>query len=344
MKRKRELLAIVLIFVLILMTCSGCNFLSKEEEVYPSRPISVVVWSSPGGAVDNIARGILPLLQKDLGVAIPITNIKGGVGSVGAEHVKSQKPDGYTFVFGSEALSTWQTMGVCDYSYPEDFVPVMIVALLTPALIVPPDSPYATAEEFFDYALAHPGELNIALTNVGTSGHIFSTMLKKVIGFDVNIIHFGTATDCITAVMGGEVDASFETVNACVEGHNSGLLKILATATVEPVDILNGVPGLAEVIPEMADYLPWGAYFGLYASSDVPEERIKVVADALERCIELDSWKEYADNLFITTIGLTGDEAGEYIKEWTAQTCYLMYDAGAAINNPADFGIERPSD
>jgi tripartite-type tricarboxylate transporter receptor subunit TctC len=342
MKRFKIMVSVPLCVVMILtIFCVGWS--AEKKEVYPDRTISVVVWSAAGGATDNIARGLMPLVQKDLGVAVPITNITGGAGSVGAQYVMDQKPDGYTYVFGSEAVSTWQVMGMNNYSMPKDLYPVMVSSLLTPALFVPPNSPFKTAKEFFDYALANPGKLRMSVPSVGTGPYLFIMLCKQALGLDVKVVPMTSSTASITAVMGGEVDASFEMINALTQGHQSGLLRVLGTATTKPVSGMEGVPPLAIAIPKLADHLPWGAYFGLYADSRVPRERIDKMAGSLQRVVKSQSWIDYCNKLYIQPLNLTGDEAVKYVKDWTATAAYLLYDAGAAKDNPAKFGIARPA-
>jgi tripartite-type tricarboxylate transporter receptor subunit TctC len=341
MRRTKTLIAVLLTLALLILVCAGCSG-GKQEAPYPNRSITAIVYSGAGGALDTIARGVLPVLQEKIGEAVAITNMAGGAGGVGAEYVLSKDADGYTVLFGSEMFSLWQTMGMNDMSI-KDFTPVMITCLTIPVLAVPPDSPYETAQELIDYALAHPGELSLSIPGTGTIPHVMSLLLKQELGVEFNLVPYPSTTESITAVMGGQVDGTIEMIQSMVEPYKGGLIKLLAPATKEPVGDL-GIPTMAEAIPQMTKYLPYGPYFGLYVKTGTDQAIVDTLVAKMQECVQSDAWIEYTDKLFIQRMDLVGDDALAYINDWTAKAAYLVYDAGAAAANPADFGIERPAD
>ena len=159
------------IFMLITVLILGMTGVNAQD--YPARNINCVLGFAPGGPTDVIARGSVPILQEILGVGIAITNMPGAAGVTAASFVLDQPADGYTFFYGSEAMSVWQTMGTIDISPLRDFDCIKLVAEATPVLAVPPKSQFNSAEEFVQYAQDNPGKLRI-----GTAGLVRSLMFR----------------------------------------------------------------------------------------------------------------------------------------------------------------------
>lgn len=320
------------------------NELTEETKTdYPTKQINVIVGFSPGGPTDVISRGIVPILQEKLGAGIGITNMPGAASATAADNVLSQPNDGYTLFFGSEIMSIWQTMGTMDLSPTEDFIPIKLVSEAIPVLAVPPDSKFNTAEEFINYAKENPGELRIGTAGPGTVPHISGLILEQELGAKFTYVPFQGGGPAITAVMGGQVDATIEMVQGMAEGYKSGMLNILASFTNEPIEGLN-VPVLGDIVPEMSKYLPYGPYFGIFAAKGTPDDVIKILEEKMSEAMADARWDEYCKNLYLVQIDYDGADALEYLNDWTSRSAWILYDAGGAQNSPADFGIERPQE
>ncbi|NPV43540.1 MAG: tripartite tricarboxylate transporter substrate binding protein [Firmicutes bacterium] len=333
------LLMLVLLFSVAL---SGCGQQKEEESIkYPERTINAIVGFSPGGPTDLIARGILPILQEKLGVGIGITNMPGAASATAASHVLDQPKDGYTLFFGSEIMSIWQTMGTMDLSPTRDFIPIKLVSQAIPVLAVPPDSKFNSVEDFIQYAKNNPGELRIGTAGPGTVPHISGLLLEKELGCKFTYVPHQGGAPAIAAVMGGQVSATIEMVQSMVQAHQAGKLKILASFTNEPIEGLD-VPAIGKIFPELSAHLPYGPYFGLFAAKGTPEEIVKILEEKMDEAIRDERWDEYCKKLYLVKINYSGDEAVEFLDDWTSKSAWLLYDAGGAKNSPADFGIERP--
>jgi tripartite-type tricarboxylate transporter receptor subunit TctC len=308
---------------------------------YPERPINATVGFGAGGPTDVIARGIVPILQEKVGKGIAITNTPGAASATAASFVLNAKTDGYTLFFGSEIMSVWQTMGTMDMNPIRDFVPIKLVAEATPVMAVPPDSPFNSAEEVIEYAIANPGKLTIGTAGPGTVPHISGLLLEQYLGAKFTFVPFLGGGPAITAVMGSQVDATIEMVQSMVESHKAGNLKILAAFTNDPIPGLDDIPTIGKLYPEMAPFVPYGPYFGLFAAKGTPVEITDYLQAKMEEAMADPRWTEYTDKLFLTRIDYSGDEAVDYLTKWTSKAAWLLYDTGAAPNSPEDFGIEK---
>jgi len=316
----------------------------QPKTKYPERNINAMVGFSPGGPTDVIARGILPILQEELGVGIGITNTPGAASATAASNVLQQPADGYTLFFGSEIMSVWQTMGTIDLSPTKDFIPVKIVSQAIPVMAVPPNSPFNSAEELVQYAKENPGKLRLSTAGPGTVPHISGLLLEKYLGCKFTFVPYEGGQPAITACMGGQVDCTIEMVQSMVEAFKGGKLKILASFTNEPIEGLEEIEPFGKLYPEVGKYLPYGPYFGLFAPKGTPDEVVQVLKEGLDKAIKDQRWIDYTDKLYLVRVDYSGEEAYKFLEDWTAKAAWLLYDAGGAKNNPADFGIERPSE
>ncbi|SHM36948.1 Tripartite-type tricarboxylate transporter, receptor component TctC [Caldanaerovirga acetigignens] len=344
MKRFKAL-ALLIIASLLVLSLAGCGQKQQSGEnkvKYPEKSINVIVGFSAGGPTDLIARGIMPIVQEKLGVGVGITNVPGAASATGANQVLSQPKDGYTLFFGSEAMSTWQVMGTADMSPTRDFVPVKVVAQAIPVLAVPPNSKFKTVEEFINYAKQNPGKLRISTAGPATVPHVSGLLLEKELGVKFTYVPYEGGRPAITAAMGGQVDATIEMVQSMVEAHRSGQIRILASLTNEPVEGLE-VPAIGAKYPELAKYLPYGPYFGLFVPKGTPDEVVDVLKNAMDEAVKDSRWLDYCKKLYLIPIDYSGDEAVKFIDDWTAKAAWILYDAGVAKESPEKFGIKRPN-
>ena len=329
------------LFLLTVLTLSVCFVVAgwAAAAAYPDRSIKAVVYSGAGGPLDTIARGILPVLQEKIGKPVAIVNMPGAAGGTGAYHVMGQPKDGYTIMFGSESMSTWQVMGTSELS-PKDFIPIKLTSQAIPVLAVPPQSRFKTSKEFLDYAIAHPGELRIATAGPGTIPHVTGLLLTKELGCKFTFIPYASGSASVIAVLGGQVDGTIEMLQGMVESHKAGKVNLLATLTNEPVVGLN-VPALGKEVPKMAKYLPYGPYFGLFVAKGTAPEIVKVLEAKMGEAIKDKRWVDYCDRLYILRLDYSGDAAVHFIEDWTSKTAWLIYEGGIAPNSPEKFGIKK---
>lgn len=315
---------------------------TQPAVTYPKSQINMVVGFAPGGPTDVIARGIVPILQEKLGVGIGITNMPGAASATAANNVLSQPKDGYTLFFGSEIMSIWQTMGTADLAPTRDFIPVKLVSQAYPVLAVPPNSKFSKAEDFIKYAIDHPGELRIGTAGPGTVPHISGLLLQRELGTKFTFVPFQGGGPAITAVMGGQVDATIEMVQGMVESHKAGKLKILASFTNKAIEGLDIKP-MGELYPKLQPFLPYGPYFGLFAPKGTPAEAVKILEAKMAEAVKDPRWTEYCKKLFLPQIDISGDAAVKFLDEWTSKSAWLLYETGGAKESPEKFGIKKPA-
>jgi tripartite-type tricarboxylate transporter receptor subunit TctC len=224
---------------------------AAHAQLYPSRPIKMIVPFPPGGPVDVMARVVVQRLSASLGQVI-IDNRPGAGGTLGSRAAAMAEADGYTLLFGSSttlaaAPSLYRNPG---YEPLKSFVPVGMISSVPFVLAVAPHVHAHTVAELVGLAKANPGKLNFGAPT-GTLPHLTGEMFKLRAGIDVVHIPYKGAASAITDMLSGQMDMAFEPISVMVghvrEGKVVALAVTGATRSSElpdvPTMIENGYPG-----------------------------------------------------------------------------------------------------
>jgi len=215
---------------------------------YPSKPVKVIVTVPAGGGVDTVTRIITEKLQQRWGQPVVIENRGGAGGNIAAEAVAGAEPDGYTLMASQPAPITTNVFLHKKLNFdPGEFEPIVIMSKIPNVLLVRPDFPARTAQEFMDYARSNPGKLSYASQGVGTTSHLtaelFQTLTKTKL---VHVPYKGTGP-ALNDLVGGHVDFIFMQLESAIKLHEGGKARILAVTTDKRLPLLPDLPTMAEI-------------------------------------------------------------------------------------------------
>ena len=199
---------------------------------YPNRPIRIIVCVPAGGGVDTVTRIVADGLQKRLGQPVVVENRAGAAGNIGAEAVFTSDPDGYTLLAAQPSPLTVNPLLYKTIAFdPTQFEPVAIMTTVANVLLVRPDFPAKTAQEFIAYAKANPGKINYASQGIGTTSHLTAALFEKVTGTKlVHVPYKGTAP-ALNDLIASHVDFIFMELASAIKLHQAGKARIMAVAT-----------------------------------------------------------------------------------------------------------------
>src|SRR5476649_2588936 len=162
---------------------------------YPNRPIRIIVCVPAGGGVDTVTRIVANGLQSRLRQPVIVENRAGSAGNIGAEAVFTSAPDGYTLLASQPAALTVNPLLYKEMSFDTaKFEAVAIMTSIANVLLVRPDFPSKTAQEFIAYAKENPGKINYASQGIGTTSHLTAALFETVTGTKlVHVPYKGTA-------------------------------------------------------------------------------------------------------------------------------------------------------
>lgn len=309
-----------ILFILVLMLsvfvagCGNGNSNSKEKEEvskFPTKPITIIVPVSAGGGTDATARALAVEAEKILGQPIGIVNKTGGSGSVGMTEGANAKPDGYTVSMVFVELAMYDHLGISPLKHT-DFTPIGLINLDPAALTVKADAPYDTLEEFFEYAKENPGKVKVGNSGTGSIWHIAAESMATAAGIEINNIPFEGATEAVTGVVGGHIDAvtvSPAEVKAQLEAGN---VKTLAVMSDKRSDLIPDVPTFKEA---GLDSQPVGTWRGLTVPKDTPDDVVATLEKAFLEAAETDGFKSFMEKNGLGVEIKNSNEFKEFMDE-----------------------------
>jgi len=236
---------------------------------YPSRPVTLVVPSAPGGGSDTIARLFAERLGRALKQNFIVDNKAGANGVVGLDNVAHATPDGYKLLFSYAAAMVINPSMIKKMPFDplKDLIPIAQIASGGNLMAVNPKLPVKNLQEFVAYAKAHPGQLNYCSWGTGSGGHLTMESLKKQAGLDMTHIPYKGSGPCAQDVMGGRVEAGWVDFSSTVGLVSSGRLRAIATSGPSRVPQLPDVPTLTEAGYPFSSY----TWYGLFAPAGTPQ-------------------------------------------------------------------------
>jgi tripartite-type tricarboxylate transporter receptor subunit TctC len=213
---------------------------------YPNRPIKLVVAVLLGGPMDIMGRLIAQHLSSAF-APVFVENRPGGGTTLGAKAVASAEPDGYTLLLGNSATlaigpSLYKSAG---YDALTSFSPVAFLSSVPYVMILSPALPVRTVQELVAYAKANPGKLSFGVPNAAPP-HLLAAWFKSLTAIDVLIVPYKGASAVLTDMLGGQIQAGFETTSVLLGHLREKTIKALAVATPARLPDLPEVPTMIE--------------------------------------------------------------------------------------------------
>lgn len=157
------------------------------QEVWPARPVRVIVPYAAGGGLDVVARIVAERLAARLGQPFLVDNRTGASGMVGADAVAKAKGDGYTLLatVADTQINNTVLFKQIPYDPFADFVPVTQMAYGSPVMVIPADLPARSLSEFVAYARARRGQLSYGSWGIGGLGHLMTEAFNQGAGLEM---------------------------------------------------------------------------------------------------------------------------------------------------------------
>jgi tripartite-type tricarboxylate transporter receptor subunit TctC len=219
-----------------------------SAEVYPSRPVHMIVDIPAGLAPDVLARLIGEPLSQRFNQNFVVEDMPGAGGNVGAEYVIRATPDGYTLlVMISGNAANAALYPNLDFNFVRDIAPVAFLGHTPFVVVVNPSVTAKTISELSAYAKANPGKLNFASQGAGTAPHLAFELFRMMTG--VNIVHVPYRSSYLPDLLSGQVQLAFATVPPVLGYIRTGKLRALGVTSMKRMEALPDVPAIAESLP-----------------------------------------------------------------------------------------------
>jgi tripartite-type tricarboxylate transporter receptor subunit TctC len=235
---------------------------------WPDRTMTFVVPFAAGGGTDTTARILSEKLSKELGQNIVIENRAGAASNIGAQHVASATPDGYTLLVATSTLATNATLyKSLRYDLRTDLIPVSQLLYIPNVLVVGNDVPVKTFKEFIAYARANKGKLNFGTAGNGSSQHLSAALFMKLAQVDMVHVPYKGGAPASNDLVAGHIQLIFAPLVEVLSFIEAGKVRALAVTTKARSRRLPDLPTISEELPGYEVAL----WVGLFAPKGTPQ-------------------------------------------------------------------------
>jgi len=299
-----------------LLVVNGLTFgvTSTLAQPYPNRPIQLVIPLPAGAQGDVSGRLLADEIGKILGTQIIVVNKPGATSTIGTEGVARSKKDGYTILYTSSGPMSYIRVThpeMIHYDPDKDLEPLGVHLFYPATATVLEGSTWKTFSDLVDYGKKNPGKLRVSTTGVGSSDHFNIGIIESLTGAQFTHVPFKGGESVLTALLGGHVEVTFDTLSKVLPYIEAGKLRPLVISKKRTE--LPNVPTLAELgyKEEMIS-----AWFGFYAPAGIPEEVKNTLVSTLEKAINNPQLKAKTEKLGFIVDYKSPAEARKLAREY----------------------------
>ena len=248
------------LITVVMLVVSALWALGASAQMYPNRPIKLIVADSAGGAPDQLGRLLTEKLSNNVNQPVVVDNRPGAGGALGAELAAKSAPDGYTLLLTTTAIYAIlpNLRKNLPYDPVRDFVPITRIATASNVLVVNNELPVKDIAELVKLAKKKPGALNYASAGVGTPAHLAGEMLNLLA--DIKVVHvpYKGAAPALADVIAGNAQYIITSPLAAGAHMNGGRVRALATTGTQRNPSLPDLATIAETLPGYDITQTWG--------------------------------------------------------------------------------------
>lgn len=301
-------------------------------QAYPSKPIELVVHTSPGGGSDLVARTVAEAVARDklLPQILIVQNRSGGSGAIAQTYVAGKRGDPYVLLSAavsvvlSVPIRTGMDVGL------DKFHPLGLIGLDLNALAVREDSPYRTVQDLVNAAKAKPKSINIAIGSTGATAHYFVYHIERLTGARFNIVSFKSGPDAAIAVLGGHVHATSENLADVLPHAESKKMLLLGIPAEKRLTAFPNVP----TMKEQGLDLHIGAGRGFAAPAGIPRDAAVLLEQTIAKVHKSALWREFMAKNMYEDIYMNAEEFGRHLAARQVDMNRFLTDMGLVQKKP----------
>ena len=296
---------------------------------YPTKPVRIVLGFTPGGGVDINARLAAPKLSELLGQQVIVENKPGAGTNIANEYVAKAAPDGYTLLMNTAAVAINMALyKKVNYDAIRDFAAVSLFSASPNVLVVGTGVPAKNVSEFLALARSQPGKLNFSSAGAGTTQHLAGELLNTVAKIKLTHIPYKGSAPALTAVLSGEVQASFSNIPAIFSHLKGGKLRALALTGPKRNDQIPDVPTLKESGVNVETEV----WYGVFVPAATPRAIITKLSDVFAKTAHAPDISKRLIELGAEPRGMGADEFSKLFKAEVATWAEVVKASGATAD------------
>lgn len=289
---------------------------AAQPLAFPDRPVRVIVPFSAGGGTDVIARVVSQKLTERWGQPVIVENRTGANGNIGARTVAQAKPDGYTILGGSSALTINLLLdGEAGTGYKlSEFTPVMLFATAAYVLVVNPKAlpDVRTLQDFLAHAKAQNGGLAWASTSEGNAEHLAGMLFQHMAGIQMRHIPYKGGSDAVKDVVGGHVPVGMISVPTSLPYLASGQLRGIGVTDTRRAPQLPDMPTIAEQGVPGYELVTW---YAAWVTAGTPEPVVDKIHEGMYAALKQDDVNQRVLGIGFNPAAGTRAEFAQFVKQ-----------------------------
>jgi len=289
------------------------------QDVYPNRPITLIVPFAPGGIADLTARVVAEAMAHDLRQPIVVDNRPSAGNIVGSAAVAQARADGYTLLLMSNGNAVSASLfRKLPFDVNRDFAPVSTLGFFDLVVLANSGSRHTSLAGVLQEARQRPGTLTLGTIALGSTQNLAAELFKRSASIDALIVPYKGSPAVVNALRGGEIDLAFEILGPMLGQIKSGAVRALAVTSQDRLATLKDVPTVREAAG-LGDYVvaSWNA---LAAPAGTPGPVIDRLASAARTAIASPATRERLEALGVRPQAGTPAELrallGSEINRW----------------------------
>ena len=306
--------------------CFALFSLGASAQDYPNHPIRIYVPAAPGGTTDLLARLFGAKLGELLKQQVIVENRASASGVIAGELTAKAPPDGYTLLL---AYHQHTINGALNPNLPyhpvNGFTPITQLTRAGLLLVVNPESPPRTLQEFVAWTKKRSGELNYGSAGLGSGGHLAGELYKQMAGIKAQHIPYKGSGPAIVDLIGGRYDYNFAGLQAAQPHVRSGKLRALAVTTPQRIAVMPEVPAVAEAIPGY-EVVGW---YGIVGPAGMPAPLVERLNQELLQVLKQPDVHERIVNDGSEPVGSSPREFHDFMAADLAKWAKVVKESGA---------------
>jgi len=268
---------------IVLATSLTLGASAYAQDIYPSKPVRLVVPYPPGAVTDSISRIVANELGKVIGQTVVVENRPGANTLVGTQSVRYAPADGYTLLYQSNTLVT-NLHAVKQPGYAlQDFKPVGMLSQSAFVFMVSSKHNFNSLNDFISYGKANPGKLNVSTIGPGSSASIITHRLGQAASINWTEIPYKGGAEATNAVMNGDTHAFAASQGAPLIHANLDKMRMAAITAEKRSEFLPNVPTFKELGYPSVTYESWSA---LFVRSETPAPIVAKLTSAMHEVMK----------------------------------------------------------
>ena len=280
-----------------------------HAQIYPTRPVRLLVGFPPGGGSDVGARIIANRLSEVWGQQVIVENKPGAGGHLAIDVAAHANPDGYTMIWVGGAVPLYGLMiKTINYDPEADLRPVTLVGTYPNILAVPNASPWQSVADLIAAAKANPGLVTFSSPGVGTSPHLTGVLFARLAGIDIRHVPYRGGGPALTDLIAARVDCMFNTAGTLLTAIRAGQVRGLAVTSKKRFATATELPTIAESGAPDLDVTSW---YALYMPANSPSPLVQKVSHDASEVLSEPAVKAKYEQLGILSGGSTPAELAD---------------------------------